>query len=863
MADNAQLKAAISNVIKTNGTQAITGQVLQNALLTMINSLGANYQFVGIATTTTNPGTPDQNVFYLAGEGTYTNFSNLTIDVGQLGVLKWNGTWSKQIIEIGSAGGGNMILDWNTDVATTRKQVLQKYRKPGIQISYKSPNIGWVNEQFIGTSAQILDGTFGKDIYWSQIPNSENVCSPFNINDINSIIQFSEDEVLGWENKFITSNGVENTNAQFRMSPMYEIDNSVLYAIRVFYVAGWQNSLIVAQYDENQNFISGISFSAKNMFYPNTKVFYEYGYSLFSFNPKCKYYKVVFPLSSGEVKSKVEIIGLNKSLSFINNTDYPNRNFALPNLYPFIGSSGVPIGSLLKDYNGTDFIPIELGDIIYTNAVKVGSAVALAFYDDKKQFIEYIDPTNESLYVSGVVNIYEYIVNDERYKYVRGSFQVNRTSGILFIKRAAFKKSENQPIDLSIFENKSRFNSYLFPITGNICDSVVTITTSDSNVSIQGNKIIKTGDSPVYGSFDINLSTSDPVVAYPNCINLIMVKIKLLSIEASDVTEAVITCQFQGTKTYIFKVGDEKILLVAKNTIASVKQNLAFLSDTPLFIYNKSTWEIVDKQVIHLNKSAFKAMQEFCYSDYDTNSNNKQETGFDGSIINKIPNFWDLAKKGFNFVEASVYSKYSSNVMPSEELNQKTYASFGDSITEYAQDTVKLSNGDKQVSKLSYPTYIAAYFNFKLLNLGKSGSTPRGNLTDENLAKLPDDTVLVTLSGGQNGWVTDEDIDSLDRSTDVGCFNYAINYVRNKFPKCQIVLVPTYIGNGDSQCIADYKRISDNKNVPIADTNNLKLIDWERDKTENIIRYDNVHLTGYGAKRFAAVVRETIRPLIF
>ena len=172
MADNAQLKAAISNVIKTNGTQAITGQVLQNALLSMINSLGANYQFVGIATTSTNPGTPDQNVFYLAGEGTYTNFSNITIDVGQLGVLKWNRTWSKQVLEIG-AGGGNMILDWNTDVATTRKQVLQKYRKPGIQISYNEPKKGWINEQYIGTS--VTDTEWVKDSNWGFIPKQSEV----------------------------------------------------------------------------------------------------------------------------------------------------------------------------------------------------------------------------------------------------------------------------------------------------------------------------------------------------------------------------------------------------------------------------------------------------------------------------------------------------------------------------------------------------------------------------------------------------------------------------------------------------------------------------------------------------------------
>lgn len=172
MGNYEQLKQAVSSVIKTNGTQSITGQVLQNTLLTMINSLGDNYQFVGVATTATNPGTPDQNVFYLAGEGTYVNFSNLTIDVGQLGVLKWNGTWSKQTLEVGT-GGGSMVLDWNTDVATTRKQVISKLRKPGMQISYKDPINGWINEQYIGTA--ITDLEWVKDSNWNEISDKDDV----------------------------------------------------------------------------------------------------------------------------------------------------------------------------------------------------------------------------------------------------------------------------------------------------------------------------------------------------------------------------------------------------------------------------------------------------------------------------------------------------------------------------------------------------------------------------------------------------------------------------------------------------------------------------------------------------------------
>lgn len=175
MANYEQLKQAVSSVIKTNGNQEITGQVLQNTLISMINSLGSNYQFVGIAETNTNPGTPDQNVFYLAGEGTYINFSNLTIDIGQIGILKWDGSWSKQVLEIGS-GGGNIILEWNTDVATTRKQVIYKERKYLLKISYYNNDYeDVINEQYIGTS--FVDSEWGKDSNWLRLTDLETLLS--------------------------------------------------------------------------------------------------------------------------------------------------------------------------------------------------------------------------------------------------------------------------------------------------------------------------------------------------------------------------------------------------------------------------------------------------------------------------------------------------------------------------------------------------------------------------------------------------------------------------------------------------------------------------------------------------------------
>lgn len=82
MANYTDLKAAIVAVIKANGNNEITGTILQSALLSIVNSVGANATFKGIANAATNPGTPDQNVFYIAGTpGEYTNFG-LTVPSG-------------------------------------------------------------------------------------------------------------------------------------------------------------------------------------------------------------------------------------------------------------------------------------------------------------------------------------------------------------------------------------------------------------------------------------------------------------------------------------------------------------------------------------------------------------------------------------------------------------------------------------------------------------------------------------------------------------------------------------------------------------------------------------------------------------
>lgn len=120
-----QIKESIKAVIKENGNYEITGNVLQAVLLSMVDTLGPEYQFLGIATKSTVPVVVEGNSFYITVKvGTYTNFKNsgnTAIIVNQLGILtSTNGTaWNFTPIFIGvSKGGGEVFNDYVNNEAT-------------------------------------------------------------------------------------------------------------------------------------------------------------------------------------------------------------------------------------------------------------------------------------------------------------------------------------------------------------------------------------------------------------------------------------------------------------------------------------------------------------------------------------------------------------------------------------------------------------------------------------------------------------------------------------------------------------------------------------------------------------------------
>lgn len=128
MADYIKLKDAITEVIKTNGNQEITGQILQNTLLSIVNVIGEDRTFAGVAEPDTNPGNPDQNVIWAATQkGTYTGFGNYVHDGVGIAFLG-NTTSGWQAVKMNVVGvdsDGNPV---NPDSYVT-KEVFEKFKK--------------------------------------------------------------------------------------------------------------------------------------------------------------------------------------------------------------------------------------------------------------------------------------------------------------------------------------------------------------------------------------------------------------------------------------------------------------------------------------------------------------------------------------------------------------------------------------------------------------------------------------------------------------------------------------------------------------------------------------------------------------
>lgn len=120
MSEYSSLKATINANVKTNNNQEITGSIMNSVLNAMVNSLGVGYQFIGVATPT-NPvsaQTPDYKCFYIATTpGTYTNLGGLVVADGEVALLKWDTTWTKEVTGIASVDQLNQLKEQFPSIA--------------------------------------------------------------------------------------------------------------------------------------------------------------------------------------------------------------------------------------------------------------------------------------------------------------------------------------------------------------------------------------------------------------------------------------------------------------------------------------------------------------------------------------------------------------------------------------------------------------------------------------------------------------------------------------------------------------------------------------------------------------------------
>ena len=176
MGNYEQLKQAVADVIKSNGNQEITGAILQNALLSIISTVGSKATFAGIAIPSTNPGTPDQNVFWIAStNGTYSNFNAIEVNDEVVIFTNKTGSWVKQSTGIALSLSlkdivkkAAIAIDFNTDLKTTRLQVAKSNRRIGKILSYRNGTTGELTtEMYIGTS---FDDKYWQDsLFWASI----------------------------------------------------------------------------------------------------------------------------------------------------------------------------------------------------------------------------------------------------------------------------------------------------------------------------------------------------------------------------------------------------------------------------------------------------------------------------------------------------------------------------------------------------------------------------------------------------------------------------------------------------------------------------------------------------------------------
>lgn len=235
MAKYQNLINSISSVIRTNGNNEITGQILQDVLKSIVNVVGANPTYGGVAHPADNPGTPDGGVVYIASdEGTYVNFGGLTLADNELAVLVWDGTsWSKESV--------TYIEDLG-DIEQAKQEALA-----AIAEAIQGLNIYYTVEADKGAvkDVQLKDGSGNK-----LMPKTTTDGISVNLYDSEKPIQqyLNDTDAIKHQcifDGFIKEPGTEYTRVGLPVANNYDIDG---YVTQIYFYAGEDRKSRIVEY---------------------------------------------------------------------------------------------------------------------------------------------------------------------------------------------------------------------------------------------------------------------------------------------------------------------------------------------------------------------------------------------------------------------------------------------------------------------------------------------------------------------------------------------------------------------------------------------------------------------------------------
>lgn len=486
-------------------------------------------------------------------------------------------------------------------------------------------------------------------------------------------------------------------------------------------------------------------------------------------------------------------------------------------------------GTEWSEKYGSQKTPVSEGDVVVTNAkgVHVGSSkvAALSLYDSEGAWIGFVEQFNTVAY--------------REYAYRR---QYTVPAGVGFVKASFFGITNVSDRYLYIERKGALTIGDIKRRVNDIYENSVIFKTFD-DASLAAADLTKTGTTYTKagaGNVTITLPHLEQRVTSELRMLIHVIKLRItdvtgdLNIAGKTGIRNGDTVQFSFTRgeySLVYQNFHIKDFSFDKGCSFELLENKTFVIDrnTALKLVNNS--DITDPVVT--NWRVFYQFLQF------------------GAEID--PGLFQEFSKGFEISTYSMQSRYARFKQVSPAFKNGVYVAFGDSISV-----------DGDAHKTNYPHVVATELGMKLNNLAVSGSAPaqgtgwNWNLSDEQLAKVSPQTMLVTIGGGQNGWKTSSDIETRDRTTSIGAINYAIDHIYNVAPKAVIVLIGDPNGIGGNQ--ADYKRISENRILPFVDIKNQ--IDWAGDVERKVLRFDDVHPTEYGVWRIAAVVLDTVRKFI-